>query len=112
MGGEMTPLPDAAYLGDGGTIEGSFDRGPTAAPYDEGIRLHRDRHPAGRRGKDRDLKRTASHNSNPAQHPGAHNDVPDDNAPSLYDLFLEHQRQAWTDIQSSSDEKDHRILTL
>ena len=32
--------------------------------------------------------------------------------PSRFDLFMEHQRQAWQDIQSGSDEYDKSILTL
>ena len=36
----------------------------------------------------------------------------EENTPSRYDLFLEHQKQDWENIQSSSDEYDKSVLTL
>jgi hypothetical protein len=35
-----------------------------------------------------------------------------ESAPTRFDLFLQHQKQVWADIQSSSDEYDKSILTL
>jgi hypothetical protein len=58
------------------------------------------------------LKSKPEQNASPTQHSEPHGSAPNEKVPTNYQLFLEHQKQAWIDIQSSSDEYDKSILTL